>query len=51
MFSVRYRAFPGKKEEQTCQYGNPVIVERRSCVLKGLHPPGEEEEGKDTCGT
>lgn len=35
---------------QTHQDGNPVVVQIGGCILKGLHSPREEEEGKDRCG-
>lgn len=35
----------------THQDGNPVVVEVGGCVLKGLHPPREEEERKDSWET
>lgn len=36
-----------KKDHQTHQDGHPVVVEIGCCILKGLHSPREEEEGKD----
>lgn len=32
---------------RTHQDGYPVVVEMGSCILKGLHSPREEKEGKD----
>lgn len=34
---------------QTHQDGYPIVVEIRSCILKGLHSPREEKEGEDPC--
>lgn len=34
--------------DETYQDGNPVVVEARGCVLKGLHSPREEKECKDS---
>ena len=42
------------KEQRDCmthQDGHPVIVEIGCCIRKGLHSPGEEEEGKDRWGS
>ena len=37
-----------KAQKAAHQNGDPVVIQRRRCVLDQLYPLGEEEEGKDS---